>query len=245
VKNLSRFHVFLHKHMIDRNIAISESVRKECTERNIMNTAKIYNGIQFDKFHDFRKQDCLFGEEVKIVNVARITHRKKGQDVLVRAVKECELKGLNVTCSFVGGVYDYDKGSLAYLTELAGELGVQDRIRFLGNVNDVNRLLPEFDLFVLPSRYEGLGLVVLEAMAAGLPVISSNIDGPAELIRHGGNGYLFESENAADLADQIIRVAREQESLRQVVTNATEFVKGFDIAIMLERYAALYEELRS
>jgi glycosyltransferase involved in cell wall biosynthesis len=243
VKKLSAFHIFLHKTIIDRNIAISNAVLKECVDRHIDNTTRIYNGIRLDKFYTFAKHNSASNDPIKIVNVARITHRKKGQDVLIRAVKECLRQGLDVSCSFIGGVYEYDKDSMNYLEALAAELQITDNIHFLGNMNDVHKHLADYDLFVLPSRYEGLGLVVLEAMAAGLPVIAANIDGPSELIEHGVNGYLFESDNGIDLANQILAMSRDSDKRLEMVTEASRRVKDFDMTVMLKNYSELYRNL--
>ncbi|BBH22981.1 glycosyl transferase family 1 [Paenibacillus baekrokdamisoli] len=243
VKKLSGFHIFLHKKIINRNIAISNAVLDECTERHINNTTRIYNGIRLEKFYAFRKNNNAINGEIKLVNVARITHRKKGQDVLIRAVHECLHKGLDVSCSFIGGVYEYDKDSMIQLKALAAELQITDKIHFLGNINDVPSHLAQYDVFVLPSRYEGLGLVILEAMAAGLPVIAANIDGPSELIKHGLNGYLFESENDVDLANQILAMSINSSKRMNMVAEASRGVKEFDMAVMLANYRDLYQSL--
>ena len=198
LKNSVAFRSFLHRRIIDRNIAISNAVLNECIDRGIGNTTRIYNGIRSEKFFTFKKDSCVIDGEIKLVNVARITHQIKGQDVLIGAAHECRRLGVNVSCSFIGGVYEYDRDSINYLEALAAELQITDKISFLGNVTDVHRQLSNYDIFVLSSRYEGLGLVILEAMAAGLPVIASNIDGPSELIEPWTNGFLFESENELD-----------------------------------------------
>jgi len=88
-----------------------------------------------------------------------------------------------------------------------------------------------------------LGLVVLEAMAAGVLVIASNIDGPAELINHENNGLLFESGNHLDLAEKIIELCKNREKMNQFAQNASEYVKSFDISVMCEKYCELYKSL--
>ncbi|MGY4758875.1 glycosyltransferase [Paenibacillus caseinilyticus] len=245
VRSLSPLHILLHRKIINRNVAISESVLVDAVQRGVDNCVRIYNGIKTSSFLQYRKQDYsrTAANSIRLVNVARITHRKKGQDLLIRAVKECKDRGLNVSCSFVGGVYDYDRESFDYLTGLVNQLGLQEEIRFLGNRQDVNRLLADYDVFVLPSRFEGLGLVVLEAMAAGVPVIASNIDGPAELVQDGVNGYLFENDNASSLADKILQAAGNPQEVERMAERALEISRNFDISVMMEAYVSLYEEL--
>ncbi|RUS42611.1 glycosyltransferase family 4 protein [Cohnella sp. AR92] len=245
VSRLGAFSRWLHRWAIDRNIAISNSVLAECREARFDNAVRIYNGIRTAKFSEHRRTPASADAKagLRLVNVARLTHRKKGQDVLIRAVKRCADQGLNVTCDLIGGAYEYDKGSPLYLNELVRELGLEGRVRFLGNRYDVERLLPQYDAFVLPSRFEGLGLVLLEAMAAGLPVVASNIDGPAELIENGKNGLLFPNEDDAALAEMICDLARNERLIDDLSENAALFVKDFDMDVMLGKYKDMYEQL--
>ena len=116
---------------------------------------------------------------LKIVNVARITHTIKGQDILIKALHLLQQQNAYpFECRFFGGQYEYDQQSLPYLEGLIQKYGLADKVKFLGNRTDVHELLPRYDLFVMPSRTEGFGLVLLEALASGLDVIASNIEGP-------------------------------------------------------------------
>ena len=241
-KNLSKFNLFLHKKFIDENIAISKAVLKDCYDFKIKKAVQIYNGIKVRDFLDKEKTQKNTNI-LNILNVSRINHVIKGQDILIKALKECKDKGLKFKCSLVGGIYDYGRDSFDYLKKLLKELDLEKEILFLGNRHDIPELLSQSDLFILPSRYEGLGLVVLEAMAARIPVISSNIDGPAELINHGENGLLFESENHFDLADKILYLYNNQEEMNQLAQNGFDFVKNFDISVMCKNYCELYKNL--
>src|SRR5690606_40112961 len=79
------------------------------------------------------------------------------------------------------------------------ELGMEARVRFAGARSDVGRLLPALDAFVLPSRTEGLSIALLEACAAALPVVASDVGGNPEIIRHGATGLLFPSDDGPAL----------------------------------------------
>jgi glycosyltransferase involved in cell wall biosynthesis len=168
---------------------------------------------------------------------------KKGQDLLVRAVKQCRDAGLNVKATLMGGVHAYSEQSFAELKTLVQSLGISEHIEFLVNRTDVPAVLGQADLFVLPSRYEGLGLVVLEAMAAGLPVIASAVDGPAELIASEKDGLLFEPDNVEDLYQQIRRLYENPALADALTSEATSFVTRFDIHLMKNQYCDLYESL--
>ncbi len=237
IKNSTKINIFLHKYFIDKSIAISKTVCNECISEKIFKVIQIYNGVKVKKFNAKKiPNKNIFN----IINIARIIHQKKGQDILIKALKECKNKGMNFRCNFVGGVYDYDQGSFEYLKKLVNEFDLQKNINFLGNREDIPELLAESDLFILPSRYEGLGLVLLEAMAAGVPIIASNIDGPAELIEHEKNGLLFESENHLDLADKIFDFYNNEKKRELLAENAYKFVQDFDISVMSKKYCKLY-----
>lgn len=244
ISGLNKINFIIHKVFIDMNIAISKAVERECFQYNIDKVVQIYNGIDLNKFRFIKKQKEDF-VEFKIINISRINHVKKGQDILIKALKICKDKGLKFKCDFVGGIYYYGKNSFEYLKNLIEELDLEKEITFLGNRTDICELLSESDLFILPSRYEGLGLVVLEAMAVGVPVIASNIDGPAELITSGENGLLFEGENSSDLADQILYLYNNREKMNYFAENAYKYVQDFDISNMCKKYCELYGDLRN
>jgi glycosyltransferase involved in cell wall biosynthesis len=126
---------------------------------------------------------------------------------------------------------------------MVDELGLHQEVEFLINHTDVPNVLSSKDLFVMPSRFEGLGLVLLEAMTAGLPVIASNTDGPRELVQDGLNGFLFDTGDPEHLFDRIQLVYKNPSLAAHVSKNALDFVRQFDIHMMKERYYRLYELL--
>lgn len=89
------------------------------------------------------------------------------------------------------------------LEEIIRKEGFEKEIRILGWRNDVDRLLGGMDIFVLPSRWEGMPLAILEAMSLSLPVVASNVPGNSDLVANGVTGYLFEPENAEELAEKL------------------------------------------
>ena len=242
IKNLNEINLLIHRFFIDMNIAISENIYKNCIENKLLKSIKIYNGLSVNKFINLEPKQ-INGEFLKIINVARITYYKKGHDILIKALKECKGRGVKFKCDFIGGVYDYDSESFEYLQKMIKEMDLEDEINFLGNRNDVVELLSGADLFVLPSRYEGLPISLLEAMASKLPVIASNISGSNDLIKHGENGLLFESENHFELADKIIYLYNNREEMNKLAQDAYEHVQGFDISVMCKNYIELYKSL--
>jgi len=236
VKNWNRIILFFNRTFMDMNIAISEDILNDLVKRKLK-AIKIYNGIDTKD----RRQAAGDFSSFNIINVARITHQVKGQDILIKAFKECKDRGMKFACNLVGGTLETDSTSLDVLKKLIEELELSEEIVFSGNREDVSELLAQSDLFILPSRIEGLPVSLLEAMAAKIPVIASNISGSAELIEHEKNGLLFESENHADLAEKIMFLYNNREEMKRLAENGYEYVQGFDVSMMCEKYWELYK----
>jgi glycosyltransferase involved in cell wall biosynthesis len=130
------------------------------------------------------------------------------------------------------------------LEAMAARLGIADRVRFLGRREDVPQLLAAADVFVLPSLYEGSSLAVLEAMAAGIPIVSSAIGGTDELIEDGRSGLLVAPGDAAGLAAALRRVLGEPELQQGLAAGARERVEaGLTREQMASRVTGIYREL--
>jgi glycosyltransferase involved in cell wall biosynthesis len=130
------------------------------------------------------------------------------------------------------------------LKSLAQELGLGQRVRFLGSRADVPDILRASDVFVLSSDYEGNPLSVLEAMAAGLPVISTAVGGVPELVQDGATGLLVPAGDAHALAEAIVQMGRDP-MRRAVMGDAARqtALQRFDVRVMSRAYAALYQQL--
>jgi len=171
---------------------------------------------------------------LRVGTVGRLSY-EKGMDVLVEAfalVRRC-LPDADLVV--VG-----DGAERAALERLASERGLTGAVSFLGLRDDVPALLGGFDVFVLPSRTEGLPMAILEAMSAGLPIVATAVGGVPEVIRHGRNGLLVRPEAPNDLADAIVRVACD-EDLRCRLGRAAraEFDERYDISHMVDAYEAI------
>jgi glycosyltransferase involved in cell wall biosynthesis len=127
------------------------------------------------------------------------------------------------------------------LRALAAREGVADAVHFLGERTDVHRLLGGFDAIVHPSRKEALGVAVLEAMAAGLPVLAAAVDGIPEFVRPGETGWLHEHGNVAALSEQMLEVARRPDTARSISLAGQALVaRDHDIRVSVAAYEALY-----
>ena len=235
--------IFAKNLFVDAHIAISKAVEQECKNVSLKNIVQIDNGVDLSKFNNYHSNTNQNKDFLKIINVARIQLPKKGQDILIKALNECKKRGIKFSCDFVGGIDDVDIDSFNYLKSLVKEYNLENEIRFLGNRTDIAELLQQSDLFILPSRFEGFGLVILEAMASGLPVIATNIDGPKEIITNGVNGLLFENENHIDLADNIMKLYNDRNKMLEVANAGFELSKNYSIDSMCDKYYELYRTL--
>jgi N-acetyl-alpha-D-glucosaminyl L-malate synthase BshA len=123
------------------------------------------------------------------------------------------------------------------------ELGLFDRVIFFGKVRDTNHILPIADLFLLPSETESFGLAALEAMAVGVPVISSNTGGIPEVNKHGFSGYLAEVGQIKLMSKYALELLTNEEKLIQFKHQAIERAKEFSLDKILPHYESLYKEV--
>jgi sugar transferase (PEP-CTERM/EpsH1 system associated) len=134
----------------------------------------------------------------------------------------------------------------AALTALAASLGIASRVHLLGHSNDVDRVLGAFDVFVLPSISEGMSNTLLEAMAAGVPPVASDVGGNGEIVRDGVDGRLFPSDDEAALRACLVALCGDGAERARLAAAARERVLStFDIDQMIERYERLYERVHA
>ena len=162
-------------------------------------------------------------------------HRNKGFDVLLRAM--ALLPGVHLSLAGEGP-------ERAALERLARELGVADRVAFLGWRQDTGALLAACDIFVCPSRHEPLGNVVLEAWSAARPVVAAAAQGPVELIREGETGLLVPKEEPAPLAAAIAGLlADPARAARLAGSGRAEFERAHAEAPVLARWHAFLRDV--
>jgi N-acetyl-alpha-D-glucosaminyl L-malate synthase BshA len=124
--------------------------------------------------------------------------------------------------------------------QLCFELGIQDKVIFFGNSNEIDRILSYSDLFLLPSQTESFGLAALEAMALSVPVISSNSGGLPEVNFDGISGYLSDVGEIDAMAANALKIIQDEKTLQEFKIRALETAKQFDIQNILPLYEALY-----
>jgi len=203
----------------------------------------IENGIDLDRVSDShaRPRDRVraelgVGDGVLCLAVGRLD-LVKGHDVLLRAVTMTRSPHLAVAIAGTGS-------EEVHLRDLAGRLGVSGRVLFLGRCGDVGSLLHAADLFVLPSRREGLPISLIEAMACGLPIVATDVGGVRDVVEPSGAGIVVPPEDPAALTEAVDALATDPERRRALGASAREAAHvRYDIRRWVSEYEALYEKL--
>lgn len=229
---------------VDGIIAVSEAVKKDIIKRYRYSAKKvrvIYNGVDWDKFFSpikFSAEDWPAGKIWRLGAAGRLV-KQKGFDILIQALAQLPAE-INWQCSIAG-----DGPQVDYLESLIIKLGLRDKVKLIGNQSDIVRFLSKLDLLVVSSRWEGLGLVVLEAGAAGIPVMASDVDGLQEIIDHKINGYLVSPESADALASGLTEIMSQISSAERLAwaANLQQKVKhDFSITATVDKYQDYYEQ---
>jgi glycosyltransferase involved in cell wall biosynthesis len=197
----------------------------------------IYNSVDDEAFVEPLSGRRRNGTLV-IGTVAHLTPQK-GHAHLIGAAVDLKRRGLDFDWRLIGA------GALRGELEREVErCGVTDCIRFYGFRSDVRALLGELDLFVLPSLWEGLPVAVLEAMAAGVPVIATDVGGNAELIEHGVTGLMVPPAHPSALADAVTSLACDADARSRMAEAARATVKArFTVRVAGEQLVSVYEGL--
>lgn len=239
-----KFDCLLHRLLLNQVFVISKSVEQEVRERNpkLRKVVLVYNGVDCEKFQKRKNQkEKGKGQFKRIFCIARLNPAHKGQDILLQAIGLLSQKRQDFFCFFVGAPPVEQPEISRQLKRMGEQLGINNRVFFLGDRGDVPRLLTQADLLILPSRYEGFGIVLIEAMAAGVPVLGSDIEGIREIVGNNQFGYLFQKENEEDLAEKINYLLDADTS--KVVEKADIYVHShFCIKVMTEIMRKLYIE---
>jgi glycosyltransferase involved in cell wall biosynthesis len=178
--------------------AISHAVKKDIEKNGSFPVSMVYNGINNELIKlktDIKDEK----EKFRLVVVSRLEHQKKGQDIVLEAIKALS-NSYNLTLDLIG-----DGTSLGYLQNQVAELKLESQVHFLGvkSRNYIYDNLKNYDLLIQPSRYEGFGLTIVEAMLARIPVLASDIDGPNEILNNGEYGICFKSGDVIDLTKKL------------------------------------------
>ncbi|HID06504.1 MAG TPA: glycosyltransferase family 1 protein, partial [Armatimonadetes bacterium] len=223
----------------DCAIALNRETAKELREAGFApeHIAHVPNGVVVSNTH---KHTYKLHAPARLVFVGRL-QRQKGLDILLRAL--AQLKAIRPTANWKLNVFGEGPRRAEY-ENLADDLGIAKQVQFEGQVPDVPTQLVAADIFILPSRAEGMSNTLLEAMTTGLPCIATHISGNTDLIENNANGLLVPPENPKALVRAIASLLDSQSLREKLARSAMNTARQhYDINSIAERYVNIYKNL--
>jgi N-acetyl-alpha-D-glucosaminyl L-malate synthase BshA len=194
-----------------------------------------YPSLELNGSRELRQRIAPKGEKI-IAHISNFRKVKRVEDVIM--VFEKVRQQFPVKLMLIGD------GPLRHkLEEMCREMGSCDDVKFLGKLKDTEEVLAISDLFLLTSQFESFGLAALEAMAAGVPVISTNTGGIPEVNIHGESGFLSNVGDVEDMAKNALFLLKDEAEMEKFRKGAFQRAKTFEIDKILPRYEQLYEEV--
>jgi len=211
----------------------------------------VYNGVALDEFRDVAQSRAVVRAEfgipmdASLVGAVGRLARWKGHARLLQALAQAQQQRPDLHALIVGGDSPGEVGYRAELEQLAEELGLAKRVHFIGHREDVPRLLGALDALVhVPDDPEPFGRAVIEAMAAGLPVIAAAAGALPEIIVDGETGWLVPSRNPVATADAIVRLLADPAQARRMGAAGRQRVqRHFTVEQCVAGVEALYEKI--
>lgn len=190
----------------------------------------ICNGIDTEYY----RPNKIEHEGIKIINVGRL-QSQKNHSLLISVFAEIHSKYPNTTLEIVG------EGELrAQLEKDINKLNLSDCVTMQGISDDIRNKLNKADIYVMTSKFEGLPISVLEAMACGLPIVSTKAGGVIDIIEQGSNGFVVEQEDEVGLIEAISKLIVDSELRKSMEEKSREMALKFDINICAKKYQLLY-----
>ncbi|MDD4902451.1 MAG: glycosyltransferase [Patescibacteria group bacterium] len=216
-------------------VAASGAIKKYLIDQEGVEAGKIeviYNGVEIEKF--LNNSRAYEATSPVVGTIGRLT-RQKGFDYLLKSV--ANIPEIEVLIAGEGEERES-------LLQGIKELGLERRVKLVGVRKDVAGFLNSLDIFVLPSRWEGFGIVILEAGLSGLPVIASGVDGILEIISDNEDGLLFAPGNSEDLAAKLKKLLSDPAERARLGKNLQRKVADkFDIKKTVKQYEELYQKI--
>lgn len=229
---------------VERVIAISDYVATylvtsgEVSSKDSIKVVKYgFDKIEFNKLMHPETHSAIKDiGDLKFVSLARLAPEKDLETMIYGFYKYFRERPSNSTLQIFGEGSERGK-----LTQLINDLGLTQKVFLKGRTNNVPKTLSEFDCFILTSRFEGFGMVLLEAMAANLPIICSRIPAAIEVLGERGAGYFFDPGNSDDLANSLINLKNGDETVRH--NEQEKQLEQFSANKMAEEILNIYLEI--
>jgi len=225
----------------DAVIALTEQMKGKIEEYYKRDAFVIPNGINLGEFDNLSKEnlriELRIGQDEKVIIYIGRLYPVKGVEYLIKAMNLIKNKEPNTKLILIGDGSEKEK-----LREMVKKLNLDDCVIFLPQVSNQN--IPKYtvasDVFVLPSLSEGFPLTILEAMASGLPIVTTRICGLPEIIKEGENGFLVEPANPEQLAEKILFILENDESRAKISANNKESVKQYSWENIIDKLEKIY-----
>lgn len=226
-------------------IAPSNAIAESLVKQNLFPPDKIEiirYGIDVEHFSPAEKRS----DEHFIVGTIGHLAPIKGHDVFVRAAEIASKKRENIRFVIVGEDKSPSGKNRRELEDLIDRLDLKSKIELVGWTDDVRPFLQKFDLFVSAARAEAFGLVIVEAMLSGLPVIATGSEGASEIIEDGGNGVLVPNEDAETLAKAILELFDDEDKRERLIQNGQRHAREhFSLGKMVSKTEEFYRRVRA
>jgi len=231
--------------LADRVVSVSQATAKWLVEERGVSPRQIEvipYGVDLTRFKKAKDPKLIkelgLPSDAPIIGMVARLQPQKGHIYLFDAAAKILKAVPNTRFVLVGGGPDSEK-----LENIVIQKGLKDTFHFLGYRDDVPRLLGLFDIFTLPSLFEGLPNVVLEAMACGLPVVATPVDGTKEAVVPDETGILVPTKNPAMLADALIALLKNPDRAKELGDKGRRRVENeFSLELQVERFENLYEK---
>ena len=228
---------YFYRHWGVVPVALSKEIQKTIEEEYGLSESQIpivYNGESLSKFSP--KKDYGIKGALKIVHIGRFLP-VKNQLLIVESIAELKKIGIPVELLLIG---DNDNSYGAEVRKTISDYHVEKEIHMVGLLDDVSSMLSTSDLFILPSEYEGMPMTLIEAMATGLPIISSSVGGIVDMLEDGDSGLLINPQKDS-LVQAICRVYSDEQLRKRLGTQARVRSSMFSSETMALSYLNIYK----
>ena len=235
-----RFQRFFLNRFYDRITVLTSydqqyAIRKGLTQTVVINNPLTYKPISKVEY------EKLFPNRRNIFACGRINSWEiKGFDLLIQSFAEIAKEEPDIDLDIAGGGNEED---FKKLQVIAKESGVGNRVHFLGFRNDIDDLMKTHSVFILSSRTEGFGMVLIEAMSQGLPCVSFALPGPNEIIKDGVDGMLVPEQDCLMMSKKVLLLLSNRELRYNMGLNAIENVGNYSITRITDKWESLFNEI--
>lgn len=236
--------------LVTRYVVVSEALKRVVVRRGTGadRITVVPNGVDTAAFHPsdaaaaWLRDLVGVGPQVRLVGMAARLHPVKGHDLFLRAAAELAAVAGTLDIRFLiagSGPPEYRR----QLEAQAQRLGLQERVLFLGEREDIPAILAGLDVAVVPSQFEAFSLSVIEAMASGTPLVATRVGAIPEIVEDGVTGLLSQPGDALDLAAKILTVLADRDLAGRLTENGLRTAERYSIDKFIRRMGELYLEL--